>query len=111
MTNLYRLLSVLLVFTAFIQWYGIGDRIQHALWFWYKFTGYSHEGYITLDQTMVKVTFVLSSVAVIVAYLVCKQRPEHRWMAKTARYSAVSLIAGLVGLSLLLPSPLARLKM
>ncbi|KKL00497.1 hypothetical protein SD53_14450 [Rheinheimera mesophila] len=106
MTTLYRLLTVILLFAAFIQCYGILDRVLHALWFWYKF---GNDGYITLDVTMVTTTFVLSILAVFVAYSVYRHVPKELWMAKVAWYSGSSLIMGLVMLSVLVLSPLVYL--
>ncbi|MDT3297743.1 MULTISPECIES: hypothetical protein [Shewanella] len=108
MNNVYRLTSVFLAITAIVQLLGIGERVHHALWQWYKFAGYSNDGHTTLDATMVVATFVLSLCAVFVALLVYKCSVKQLWVAKVAMYSGFSFCLGLVLLSALLISPLAQ---
>ena len=64
MNNVYRLISVFLAVTAMVQLFGIGERVHHALWQWYKFAGYRNDGHTTLDATMVVATFALSFCAI-----------------------------------------------
>lgn len=109
MNNVYRLISVFLAVTAMVQLFGIGERIQHALWQWYKFAGYSNDGHTTLGTTMVVSTFVLSLCAIFIAWLVYKFSAKQLWSAKVAMYSGFSFCLGLALLSALLISPLAQL--
>lgn len=109
MNNVYRLLSVFLAATAMVQLLGIGERVHHALWQWYKFSGYNDGGNNTLDATMVVSTFVLSLCAVFVAWLVYQFSAKQQWAAKVATYSGFSFCLGLVLLSALLISPLAQM--
>lgn len=107
MNNVYRLVAAFLAVTAMIQLCGIGERVHHALWQWYKFAGYSNAGNTTLGATMVVATFVLSFCATFVAWLVYKYSVKQRWAAKVAMYSGFSFCVGLALLSALLISPLA----
>lgn len=108
MNNMYRLTSVFLAITAMVQLFGIGERVLHALWQWYKFVGYSNDGHTTLGTTMVAVTFVLSLCAIFVAWLVYKCSVKQLWAAKLAMYSGISFCLGLALLSALLISPLVQ---
>ncbi len=108
MNNVYRLISVFLAVTAMVQLFGIGERVHHALWQWYKFAGYRNDGHTTLDATMVVATFALSFCAIFVAWLVYKFSVKQLWAAKVAMYSGFSFCLGLALLSALLISPLAQ---
>lgn len=109
MNNVYRLISVFLAAIAMVQLFGIGERVHHALWQWYKFAGYSNDGHITLGSTMVFATFALSFCAIFVAWLVYKFSVKQLWAAKVAMYSGFSFCLGLALLSALLISPLAQM--
>ncbi len=108
MNHVYRLTSVFLAITAMIQLFGIGERVHHALWQWYKFADYSNDGYTTLGATMVVATFILSSCAIFVAWLIYKCLDKQLWVAKVAMYSGCSFCLGIALLSALLMSPLAQ---
>jgi len=109
MNNSFRLISVFLAVSAMIQLFGIAERIHHALWQWYKFSGYTNDGHTTLDETMVIATFGLSLCAIFIAWLVCRYSTKQSWAAEVAMYSAFSLCLGLALLSAILISPLAQM--
>jgi len=58
MMNLYRFTSMALIFAAAIQWLGVGERIYHGLWQWYKFSEFSNNGHTTVSFHMAQVTFI-----------------------------------------------------
>jgi len=108
MNNVYRFAAVFLAVTAIVQLLGIGERVHHALWQWFKFYGYSNDGHTTLDALMVVFTFGFSIFAIFMAWLICKFAAEQSWATKVAMYSGISCCLGLALLSALVISPLAQ---
>lgn len=108
MSHLYKFAAILLLVTAVIQWFGIGERIYHALWQWYKFKGFSSDGHTTVSYTMAIVTYALSVLLIGVGLFLAKCKGG-AFVNLTGKISSTSLIVGVISLSLLLLSPLGEL--
>jgi len=108
MNNLYKILAIVLIATAVIQWLGIGERIYHAFWQWYKFKDYSGNGYTTISYGMALVTYVLSGLLMALGLFLAKCQAGS-FVTLSGKYSSAALAVGILCLSLLLLSPLGEL--
>ena len=93
MKNSLRLLALIFLLTATIQLLGVGERINHALWQWYKFYGYSDSGITTISEKMAFVTFIIS-VTLIVLGVVIKDKINEHVVKQAITYSYRSLSVG-----------------
>jgi len=105
---MYKTAAILLLISAVIQWLGIGEKIYHALWQWYKFKDFSANGHTTISYTMAIATYLLSALLVTVGIFLAKYR-EDAFVKLTCKISTASLIIGILSLSVLLLSPLGEL--
>jgi hypothetical protein len=105
---MHRILAIIIFSIAVIQLYGIGDKVIHASWQWYKFYGYSNEGYTTINISMALFTYITSIITIIIGYRLYKT-PHGKLTDLTIKYSSYSLFSGILLLSVLLISPLGQL--
>lgn len=108
MKTLYRLLALIICFAALIQWYGIGERIIHGLWQWFKFYGYSNDGRTTVSETSLIITSVATFITLIFCILLHKYS-EDKFTKLTVKLSSYSLTLGYSSLIVLLISPIGFL--
>ncbi len=108
MKNLYKLLAVLICFIALIQWYGIGERIIHGLWQWFKFYGYSNNGHTTVNETSLLITSI-ATFTTLIFYVILYKFSEDKFTQLTVRFSSYSLALGYSSLIALLISPIGFL--
>jgi hypothetical protein len=97
-----------LLATALMQWLGVGERIHHAIWQWYKFADYGGGGHTTVGYSAVLLTFTLSAVAISLCCLIYKNTNDV-FVSVVTKYSSYSLVLGLASLSTLLISPIGQL--
>ena len=108
MKRLYIIAAILLFGAALIQWLGIGEKVYHAIWQWYKFKDFSNNGHTTISHTMAIVTYGLS-ILLIGAGLFLVKYSKGTFVNLISKVSTISLILGLLSLSLLILSPLGEL--
>jgi len=109
MRNTKRFIALFSLIVAVIQIYGIGEKLQHALWQWYKFKDFSGGGYTTVSMHMFVVTTVVSVISVCVANWVARQNIG-RFFSTCSLYSSRALLSGIMVLIVLLASPLAQFR-
>ncbi len=105
---MYKTAAILILISAVIQWLGIGEKIYHALWQWYNLKDFSGDGHTTISYTMAIVTYLLSALLVAMGIYISKHQ-ENAFVKLTCKISTVSLIIGILSLSVLLLSPLGEL--
>ncbi len=93
---------------AIVQWLGIGERIFHGIWQWHKFSGYSNDGSTSISYFMAAFT-ILASLALIFLGVLVRRYSEERLVSKLASVSVSALSIGIVGLAILLASPVGIL--
>jgi hypothetical protein len=108
MKNIYRALSIILLLASLIQMLGVGERILHGMWLWYKFNDYSDDGYTTISLFSVYLTYGLSFLLIAVGFFIFKMSTE-RLVSNIAMLSIFLLGSGLLALSAILASPIAQL--
>lgn len=108
MNYLYKTAAILLLVAAVVQWLGIGERIYHALWQWYKFKDFGSVGYTTVSYTMVLVTYAMSALLIVAGLFLAKYR-DGTFINLACKVSTASLTIGVLSLSLLLLSPIGEL--
>ena len=109
MRNVKRFIALFSVILAVIQLYGIGEKLHHALWQWYKFKDFSGGGYTTVSMHMFVVTTVASVFGICIAHWVSRQNIGH-FFSTCSLYSSWSLFSGIMVLIGLLASPLAQFR-
>jgi magnesium-transporting ATPase (P-type) len=109
MRNTKRFIALFSIIVAVIQIYGIGEKLQHALWQWYKFKDFSGDGYTTVSMHMFLVTTVVSVINICVANWVSRQNIG-RFFSTCSLYSSQALLSGIMVLIVLLASPLAQFR-
>jgi len=108
MKNIFRIIAIIFVASATIQLLGVGERIYHALWQWYKFYGYSNSGHTTISAKMALFTFVASGILIIFGYSI-KQKVKEHLVMKAIIYSYSSLSVGVLLLATLIVSPIGEI--
>lgn len=108
MKIMYRLLAVIICSIALIQWYGIGERISHGLWQWYKFYGYSSNAYTTVGETSLLITSIATVITLTFCVFVYKFS-EDKFTKLAVKLSSYSLTLGYFSLIILLISPIGFL--
>lgn len=105
---MHRFLAIFIATIAVIQCYGIGERIIHASWQWYKFYGYSNDGYTTLSVGMTIFTFAASIITLIWGLSIYENSSD-KFTLLTIKYSSYSLAFWSFLLALLVMSPLGQI--
>ena len=108
MNNFCKLAAVLLLMSAVVQWLGIGEKIYHALWQWYKFKDFGGGGHTTVSGTMAMATYTLSAL-LVGAGMFLVNCPGGKFVNLVGKISTVSIVTGVLSLSVLLLSPLGEL--
>lgn len=108
MSHLYKIAAIFLLLAAVAQWLGIGERIYHAIWQWYKFKDFSGNGHTTISYTMAVATYTLSALLIGTGLYLAKCQ-SGTFIKLTGKITTTSLIIGVLSLSLLLLSPLGEL--
>ena len=108
MKNILRIIALLFVISAILQLLGIGERIYHSLWQWYKFYGYSNSGHTTISSKMEIFAFLTSGSLILFGFFINRKAKE--LIVKRAiicSYSSLSI--GVLLLAALLVSPIGKL--
>jgi len=108
MKNILHIIVLFFLVTAIAQLLGIGERIYHALWQWYKFNGYSNAGQSTINEKIAIFTFITSGALITLGYFI-KEKVKEQYVKKTLIYSCYSLSVGVLLLTALLISPISSL--
>jgi len=112
MKNILRIIALIFVVTAIAQLLGIGERIFHALWQWYKFYGYSNSGQTTINTKIAVFTFITSGTLIALGYFI-KEKVTEQYVKKAIiysySYSYSSISVGILLLTVLLLSPISKL--
>ena len=106
--NLYSTIAIFLFLAALVQWFGISTKIMDALWQWYKFWGYSNDGYTDLGIKMLITTYVLSFLFIIMSVYVIKMS-KNKFQHLVAKASLYMYCIGVFFLTVLVASPISKL--
>jgi hypothetical protein len=98
-----------LLLAAILQWVGIGERIQHALWQWFKFKDYSGGGYTTVSSTSFIVVSGLTAILVVIAIVLTRSNTS-KFANVVVKISLASFITGISCLYILVLSPLGEVR-
>jgi len=103
-----RITTIILLIAVSVQWLGVGERLVHGLWQWYKFNGFSNNGHTTINILLFQLTLALTLIMVVVGITTYRLSSEP-YISKAASISTYMLaIGGLVLLGLVI-SPIGVL--
>ena len=99
---------LVLLATAIIQWYGIGERTYHALRMWYKFRDYGGSETL-MSYEMVAETYVLSAILILTALIIRKHIRKSSFLFYVNTIAVSMLVIGILCVTCLILSPIATL--
>ena len=103
-----KIISSIFLVAALSQWYIIGERTVHAFWMWYKFKDYGGDGYTTMNSETIIIGYVLSIAIISIGMIMRKYFSATPIAARINRTAVYMLVAGLLWLTALLLSPVAK---
>ena len=100
--------SITVLIVAIGQWYGIGEKIIHAIDQWQHFAGYSNNGYTTLSYELTGFTYIASTMFIALSIFTSKTT-KIKPVKVVSGAGCAMLCIGLISLTALIISPLGEL--
>jgi len=103
-----KVISIVFLGIALLQWFIIGERTVNAFWMWFKFKDYGGGGYTTMNLETLIAGYAISIAIIPIVLLTQKYftvSPAAARINKTAMYM---LAAGLLWLTALLLTPMVK---